>query len=298
MPSPEHEALTAQFRAHPLEASQTPEQLRSGFAAMAEMLAPPLDDAEFEAVDAGGVPGEWVNLPGTIPSRVLLYLHGGGYFFGSAKDYRGMVSRLCRAADMRGLSLDYRLAPENKFPAALDDALAGYQWLLSQGVPSNQIVIAGDSAGGGLTLAVLVALRDQGAPLPAAAVCISPFTDQAKEGSSILSKAALDPIISSDLLDVVTDHYIGREGDPRSPLASPLYAELAGLPPVLILVGSFEVLLDDSTRFAARAKSAGVELEIDVWEGMTHIWPFFAAIIPEGRQAIEQMGAYIADKLA
>jgi monoterpene epsilon-lactone hydrolase len=208
------------------------------------------------------------------------------------------VARLCQSASARALSLDYRLAAEHRFPAAVEDAVTSYRWLLAEGIQPNRIAMAGDSAGGGLALATLVSLRDQGVPLPATAVCMSPLTDQAKEGRSMETKAALDPLIQRDLSTAMSMYYLGPEGDVRAPLASPLYAELTDLPPLLILVGSWEVLLDDSTRFAERAKVAGVDVEIEVWDEMIHGWPFFAALIPEGREAIDRMGIYISQRLA
>lgn len=298
MPSRELEQLVAMLRTRPRNTMlPSAEQLRSGFSTMTARLPPPANDVVFEPVDAGGVPGEWVSVPNSSKSHVLLYFHGGGYVFGSAAVYRDLVSRLCRAAGVRALSIDYRLAPESRFPAAVEDAVTAFRWLLSQGIQPNQIVLAGDSAGGGLALATLVALRDQGEVLPAAAVCMSPLTDHAREGDSMLTKAELDPILDPFVCAATSMYYLGQDGDMRTPLASPIYADLAGLPPILILVGTWEVLLDDSMRFAERAKAAGVDVQIDVWDGMIHEWPFFAAIIPEGREAIDQMGVYIRRRL-
>jgi acetyl esterase/lipase len=297
MASKELHELVAQLRAQPLKADRDVEELRAGFAALGDQFPPPAS-AAFERIDAGGVPGEWVSMPNSDPSRVLLYFHGGGYVFGSAATHRGLVARLCQSAATRALSLDYRLAPEHRFPAAVEDAVTSYRWLLAKGIHPKRIAIAGDSAGGGLTLATLVSLRDQGVPLPAAAVCISPRTDLANEGRSMETKATLDPLIHRALTTAMERHYLGPEGNVRAPLASPLYAELAGLPPLLILVGDWEVLLDDSTRFAEQAKVAGVEVEIEVWEEMIHGWPFFAPLIPEAREAIDRMGTYIRRRLA
>jgi acetyl esterase/lipase len=188
------------------------------------------------------------------------------------------------------------LAPEHRFPAAVDDAVASYRWLLDQGVPSRAMVIAGDSAGGGLALGTTLALRDKAVPLPAAIVCMSPVTDHLKTGASMDTKAALDPMVQRKTSTENSKRYIGPDGDPRAPYASPLYADLGGLPPTLILVGTSEVLLDDSTRFAERARAAGQPVEIEVWEEMIHIWPFFADL-PEAAKAVERMGAFMRAKL-
>jgi acetyl esterase/lipase len=190
------------------------------------------------------------------------------------------------------LSVDYRLAPEHQFPAAVHDGVAAYRWLRGQGVPATSIVIAGDSAGGGLALATLLSLKQAGDELPAGGVCMSPVTDLAKEGESMRTKVDVDPMVQPKSSAAYAQKYIGG-GDTKTPLASPLYAELKGLPPLHILVGTWEVLLDDSTRFARKAQAAGVAVDLEVWEEMIHIWPFFAAVLPEGRQAIDRMASFI-----
>lgn len=294
MASSEFHRLVERLRSRPTPANPTVAEMRAGFAALSRLYAPPAD-THIDKVDAGGVPAEWVSVPGSEPSRMILYFHGGGYTIGSAETHRGLVARLCRAAGARALSVDYRLAPEHRFPAAVDDALASYRWLLDQGVRPGAISVAGDSAGGGLALGMLLAVRDQGLPLPAAAVCMSPVTDHLKTGASMDGKAALDPLVQRKSSTEHSRRYIG-DADPKSPYASPLYADLHGLPPILILVGTSEVLLDDSTRFAERARAAGVEAEIEVWDEMIHIWPFFADL-PEAAKAVERMGAFIRSKL-
>jgi acetyl esterase/lipase len=195
------------------------------------------------------------------------------------------------------LSVGYRLAPEHPFPAAIEDAAAAYRWLRGRGVPADRIVFAGDSAGGGLVLASLLFLRDAGDVLPAAAICVSPSTDLAKTGDSMRTKAEVDPVVRYDTSMAHALRYVGADGDLKNPLASPLYADLHALPPLLILVGTNETLLDDSIRVADKARAAGVDVEIEVWDDMIHIWPFFAAILPEGQQAIERMGAYARGKV-
>jgi len=296
MPSREFEELLIQARSNPIDPRKSLVELRQGFDAMGLALAPP-EDASFVQVDADGVKAEWTRVPESDDTAVLFYLHGGGYIMGSPAGYRDFVAQICRAARVRALSVDYRLAPEHPFPAAIEDAVQGYRWLLARHVVPSRIVIAGDSAGGGLTLSTLLALKENGIPLPAAAICLSPSTDLARTASSITTKAAEDVFLTRELLDVCFDNYLGPGGDPRNPLASPLYADLTGLPPLLIMVGTAEILLDDSTRLAGKAKESGVEVELQVAEGMIHVWSFFASVIPEGKQGVETIGAFIRKRL-
>jgi acetyl esterase/lipase len=295
MASHEFHRLVERLRARPAPINPTIEEMRAGFAALARQYPPP-KDARFDTASAAGVAAEWVSVPESDPSHVILYFHGGGYSIGSAETHRDLVARLCRAAGARALSVDYRLAPEHRFPAAVDDAVASYRWLLDQGVPSRSIVIAGDSAGGGLAIGTTLALRDKAVPLPAAVVCMSPVTDHLKTGASMDTKAALDPMVQRKTSTENSKRYIGPDGNPKAPYASPLYADLGGLPPTLILVGTSEVLLDDSTRFAERAQAAGQPVEIEVWEEMVHIWPFFADL-PEAAKAVDRMGAFMRAEL-
>ncbi|MEI8151871.1 MAG: alpha/beta hydrolase [Hyphomicrobiales bacterium] len=296
MASPEFYDLVKRMRSRPRPENQTIDQARTGFIAVSRNFKPD-SDASFEAVDAAGVPVEWVATKASKSLPVILFFHGGGYCIGSAQTHRDLVSRLCTASGARALSVDYRLAPENPFPAAVDDGVAAYRWLRSQGIPARSIVIAGDSAGGGLALATLLALKEAGDELPAGGVCMSPVTDHAKEGESMRTKVDLDPMVHPTSSTAYSQMYLAG-GDARAPLASPLYADLKGLPPLLILVGTWEVLLDDSTRFAEKAKASGVPVELEVWNEMIHIWPYFAAILPEGRQAIERMGTFIKQHAA
>ena len=291
MASPEFYDLVKRMRARPQQIDQTVDQSRANFEAMSRNFKPAAD-ASFERVDADGVAAEWVSTEAGKQLPVILFFHGGGYCIGSAETHRDLVSRLCTAAGARALSVDYRLAPENPFPAAVDDGVAAYRWLRRQGVPASSIVIAGDSAGGGLALATLLALKEAGDELPAGGVCMSPVTDHTKSGESMRTKVDLDPMVHPTSSTANSNRYLGG-ADAKTPLASPLYADLKGLPPLLILVGTSEVLLDDSTRFAERAKAAGVSVELEVWDEMIHIWPYFAAILPEARQAIDRMGAFI-----
>jgi monoterpene epsilon-lactone hydrolase len=270
-------------------------QRREWHDAAAQVVLPP--DISVTPVDAGGVAGEWLSSPAASQDQVLLYLHGGGYNAGSCLTHRDLAARLCLASGVRVLQLDYRLAPENPFPAAVEDAAAGYQWLLERGFQPEQIVIGGDSSGGGLALAALLWLRDHGVALPAAGVVLSPMTDLALEGPSMQTRAALDPMISRESLARAVGYYIG-DRDPKMPLASPLYADLRGLPPLLIQVGDHEILLSDSTRLAERAQAAGVDVTLEVGEELWHVWQAWAGGLPEGQQAIERIGAFIRQRLA
>ena len=223
--------------------------------------------------------------------RVLLYLHGGAYQVGSPTTLRRMIALISAAAQVRVLSAGYRLAPEHPFPAAVDDALAAHRFLLHRGADPAAITIAGDSAGGGLALATLVALRDAGDPLPVAAVAMSPWTDLALTGGSLSTRAGADVMIQPDGMRESAATYLAGE-DPRYPYASPLYADLHGLPPILIHVGDAEVILD-STRFAAKARAAGVDVTLEVWDQMPHVWHAFAGLLPESGQAIERIGGWL-----
>jgi len=277
-------------------AGDTIPEMRASMAAATES-APLPDDVRFDPVDIGGLPAEWTEASGAAADRALLYLHGGGYGIGSIATHRQLAADLSRAARLRVLSLDYRLAPENRHPAAVDDAVTGYRYLLSQGLAPERIAVAGDSAGGGLTVATLLALRDAGEALPAAGVCISPWLDLTQSGNSYDEKADVDPLVSLELLNLFSEAYLDGQ-DAGQPTASPLFAKLEGLPPLLVHVGTAEVLLDDSRRFAERAKQAGVDIELEVFEDMIHVWHCFALLLPEGRSAIQKIAKYLGDKFA
>jgi acetyl esterase/lipase len=248
------------------------------------------------AVDADGVPAAWVKVPESDSRRVVLYLHGGGYVIGSIRTHRDLAQRIARAAGARVLLIDYRLAPEHPHPAAVEDSVRAYRWLLSQGAQPASLAIAGDSAGGGLTVATLVALRDAGVPLPAAAVCLSPWVDLEGLGESMVTKADVDPMVQRDALLRMAAMYLGGH-HPRTPLAAPLYADLRSLPPMLIQVGTAETLLDDSLRLAEKARAAGVEVALEAWDDMIHVWQAFAAMLPEGQQAIDRIGEFLRQRL-
>jgi acetyl esterase/lipase len=250
-------------------------------------------DIRVEPVDAGGVRGEWVAAPNAGSARAVLYLHGGGYVIGSINTHRELCARIARAAAARVLVIDYRLAPEHPFPAAVEDAVAAYQWLIGR-VPPEAVAIGGDSAGGGLTLATLLALRDRGISLPAAGILLSPWTDLALTGESLATRASLDPMITAGAQGIrgMAQSYLGN-ADSRNPLVSPLYGDLTRLPPLLIQVGTSEVLFDDATRVDAKARAAGVDVTFEAWNEMIHVFQVFASLLPEGQQAIEKIGAFV-----
>jgi epsilon-lactone hydrolase len=250
-----------------------------------------------EAVALGGVPAERVAGPVSKPGRTMLYLHGGGYVLGSPLLYRPLAGAIAVAAQATLFVLDYRLAPEHPFPAAVEDGLAAYRRLLDDGQDPAQLIVAGDSAGGGLTLAVLIGARDEGLALPAAAILISPWLDLAHTGETIDGLAGRDPSMDKAMLLEMARWYLG-EHDLTTPLASPLYADLTGLPPLLIQVGSIEMLLDDSRRLDRKAREQGVESVLEVWDEMVHSWHFYFPHLQEGREAIGKLGEFIRAKLA
>ncbi len=248
-------------------------------------------------LDANGVKAICVAAPQSFHERHILYLHGGGYVMASPANYRDFLWRIARVASARIVCPYYRLAPEHPFPAALDDALTSYRWLLAQGATPRQVAIVGDSAGGGLALATLLRLRDEGLPLPAAAIALSPWTDLALTGDSMRSNAATDVTLKLDRAASFARHYLGG-ADPRHPYASPLYGEHAGLPPILIQVGSEELLRDDSVRLAEKLRAAGSPVEIEIWPRMPHVWHLYARVLPEARRAIARIGAFVQQEIA
>src|SRR5690348_539816 len=243
---------------------------------LAEFFPVP-DGTEVEPAKMGGIPGEWVRARRARNDAALLYLHGGGYVIGSPKSHRHLAAALSEASGLPVFSADYRLAPEHPFPAAVEDAVAAYRGLLDSGIAPEKLAIAGDSAGGGLTVATLVALRDQGIALPACAVPISPWGDLTQGGESYRARMKRDPMVKSEGLDQMAAAYTGN-ADAKTPLASPVYAELRGLPPLLIQVGTEEALYDDAIRIATRADEAGVEVTTESWGGMVHVWHIFHPI--------------------
>jgi epsilon-lactone hydrolase len=264
---------------------------RADVESMAGMFKP-MGGILRDPVTAGGVSAEWIAPHGVPTTGVILYLHGGSFIAGSIASHRTLAGNAALASRARALLIDYRLAPEHPFPAGLEDAAAAYEWLLSQGTAPGRIVLAGDSAGGNLALALLVRLRDSGRPLPAAAVCMSPNPDLTYSSDSWVFNAKKDVLIEERKERQAVAAYL-RGADPRNPLASPSFADLRGLPPLLLQVGSYEVLRSDVERFAEKARQAGVRVSLEVWPGMQHEWQFTARIIPEGRRAIERIGRFV-----
>ncbi len=240
---------------------------------------------------------EWLIPEGAAEDETVLYLHGGAYTAGSCASHRNAVSHIARAAGIRLLMPEYRLAPEHPFPAALEDGLAAYRWLLQRGADPRKVILAGDSAGGGLALALMVAARDEGTPLPGAAALISAWTDLAATGGSLKSRNDKDPWFDADEIAPMARNY-HQDTAPRHPLVSPLYASLEGLPPLMLQVGDHEVLLNDSTRLAEKAREAGVDVTLRVWQGMWHVWHFFVGRMPEAKQAVLEMAAFMEARMA
>lgn len=250
------------------------------------------EGVRIESVDVDGVPGVWIRPPGADAERVVLYLHGGNYMLGSLKSHRDLVARLAVAAGLCSLFIEYRLAPEHVFPAAVDDALTAYRWLLTHGTRPEHLVLAGDSAGGGLALALLQILRERNISMPAGAALLSPWTDLAGTVESRTTREATDPTFTGKAINALAPFYAGAE-DLRHPLISPIYASLHGFPPLHIDVGQDEVFLDDSLLVAEHARAAQVPVELTVWEGMWHAFQLFASVSPEGQQSLEQIGAFL-----
>ena len=243
-----------------------------------------------EPISTANVKGEWVKAQGVRADSVLLYLHGGAYIFCSPRSHRHLVAAISEATNSAAFALDYRLAPEHPFPAAVEDSVSTYRWLLDQGFAPNRITIAGDSAGGGLTIATMLSLRDAGLPLPAAGICISPWVDLTLAGASYTANA--EAIATRDRLAGYAELYM-NELDPRHPLASPIFGNLTDLPPLLIQVGAAEPFYDDSIALDAIAKASGVETNLEIWPEMIHVWHYFYPMLTEGRQAITRIGEFV-----
>jgi epsilon-lactone hydrolase len=254
---------------------------------------PTADDVKLTAVDVNGIPGEYSIAPGSDASRVLMFFHGGGYCSGSIESHRRLVTEAGRAARMRTLGVAYRLAPEHPFPAAYDDALTAWRFLRNQGIAAAHIAIGGDSAGAGLTVALISRLRDGHEEIPASAWLVSPWTDLTMSGSTLVSKAAVDPLIHKEYLNELADAYLPAGMDRKDPRVSPLYADFRNFPPILIQIGSNETLLDDATRLAARAGAADVAVTLEVWPDMIHAWPLWNAHLEDGRRALVSAGSFI-----
>src|SRR5262245_2690706 len=274
-----------------IDPNGTVEEARAAFEQVGTMF--PVDaDIAREVVSAGGIPAEWVSAPDVDAGRAVLYLHGGGYVIGSINTHRSLAARISRASRARVLVIDYRLDPGHPPPAAVEDAVAAYRFMLARGLRPARIAVAGDSAGGGLTVATLLAIRDAKLPMPAAGACLCPWVDLEGIGESMTTKADLDPIVQKPGLLRMSAAYLGGK-DPRTPLAAPMYADLSGLPPLLLQVGTAETLLDDAVRLAERARKAGVAVTYEPWEDMLHVWHLFAPVLDEGQRAIEHIGEFV-----
>ena len=287
------ELVVALLSARERPQNPTVEEYREGFERLSAKVGVGTNTS-IKQVEANGVPGEMVSADGASEDAVTLYLHGGGYVIGSPKTHRELARRLSTETGGSVLVIDYRLAPENPFPAAVEDAVSAYCWLLETGRQPEGLSIAGDSAGGGLAVATLVSLKDQGIPLPSCGVFISPWVDMEVIGESMSTRAHLDPMIQRDGLVTMGQTYLNG-ADPRSPLAAPMYADLSGLPPLLIQVGTRETLYDDAIRLACQAVQSGVKTSFEPWDEMIHVWHLFAPLLDEGQQAIERIGGFVRE---
>jgi epsilon-lactone hydrolase len=266
-------------------------EIRRGAERLAKLTRLP-SRARVERIESDSISGEWVCAKEAREDRAILYLHGGGYNFGSPDTHRELAACISMASSASVLLLDYHLAPEHPFPAALEDAVFAYRWLLKNGFTGGKIALAGDSAGGGLAIATSISLRDEGNPPSSSIACISPWTDLEMSGDSIKTHAAIDPMLNLRSMELMASNYIGGN-DPRNPLISPIYADLEGIPPTLIHVGTDEMLLDDSTRIAERAKNAGVDLTLKIYDKMWHVWHLNARFMPEAKNAVKEFGSFI-----
>lgn len=295
MPSEEHERMVREvlprFAPGPTD---TIDAMRQRWEEVAQGLAPPDPSIQVRAARMGKMVAAWVSVRGSRSSRTVLYVHGGGYVQGSIASHFGMAGRVAHAAQARVLLFNYRLAPEHPFPAALEDAQAAYQWLLDRGAAAQKIVVMGDSAGGGLALATLLRIRDEDLPRPGACVCFSPLGDFEASGDSAKPGAVDDPMIPAAAIPGAGEIY--APGQLRNPLVSPVFADFTDLPPLLIFVGTREVLLDDSVRIERKAKAAGVDVTLVVGEGLTHAWPYFGPHVPESEEALRRVRAFLDER--
>ena len=293
-------ALLETLAVEDLPSSDTPapiEQARAASEGWALAIGEP-DGVTYAPVEAGGVAAEWAIPAGADPDRALLYLHGGGYSVGSIASHRRLVGHLAKAAGVRGLSVEYRLAPEDPFPAGLDDAVTAFSWLLREGYEAGRIGVAGDSAGGGLALATALALRERGLPAPGGLVLLSPWTDLASTGDSLTGNVGKDLVLRRVASDAPGIGWYAGDHDVKNPLISPLYADFADFAPFIVHVGGDELLLDDATRLAERASAAGCEVTIEVWPEMQHVFQIAAGNVPESDSSVSKLGAWLSNRLA
>ena len=298
--------VSRESREYLRELQQTPAFGSSGFdlnelrQCMATRREPTAAGVRCIPAKIDGIPGEWVVAANADPDVRLLYLHGGGHVSGSGAFYLAMAGHVSAAAGCAVLLPDYRLAPEHRFPAAIEDCIGAHEWLMNTGpggpARARATFVAGDSAGGGLTLATLLALRDRQRPLPTAAITLSAFADLTLAGESIRSEAQSDPIMSAQCLPEFVALYLG-ESDARDPLASPAFGDYSGIPPLLVQVGEHEVIRDDSVQVAAKARADGVDVTLEVWPGMFHVFQSHEPLLPEAREAIDHIAAFIRSHL-
>jgi len=270
---------------------KTIDEIRKGAERLTKLTGFP-SQTRVEKIQLNNISAEWVCANKAREDVAILYLHGGGYNFCSPNTHRELAAYISMASSAKVLLLDYHLAPEHPFPAALDDATIAYRWLLKNGFSGKNIALAGDSAGGGLAIATSISLRDGGNPPPSSIACISPWTDLAMSGNSIKTHAGIDPMLNLQSMKLMASNYIGQN-DPRNPFISPIYADLEGIPPTLIHVGSDEMLLDDATRIAEKAKSAGVDVTLKIYDKMWHVWHLNAKLMPEAKNAVKEFGSFI-----
>jgi epsilon-lactone hydrolase len=307
MPGPRHSRPSISRRARLLRAALRVEKrllgkksrpmpkVRAGLARLAPFVPGRRKYTQQTEVDAGGVPGLLTAVAQSRADRCVLYFHGGAYCIGTAALYRDFLWRVAAAARAQVLYFDYRLAPEHPFPAALDDAVAAYRWLAARFEP-RYIAFAGDSAGGGLLLATMLRLRDEGAQLPAAAAALSPWTDLTLTGASMRANAEADPMLDPDNLPELVRNYCAG-ADVRNPYISPIYGDPAGLPPTLIQAGSDEILRDDAVRAADKMRAAGCAVELELWDRMPHVWHLYARFVPEARRALARVGDFLQARM-
>ena len=283
--------LTKYLVAPKFNPKKTIDEARRGMENLTKLASLP-SKTKVEKITFNSISAEWICADEVHEDRVVLYLHGGGYNICSPNTHRELAAYISMASGAKVLLPDYRLAPEHPFPSALEDATSAYRWLLDTGLTSENLAIAGDSAGGGLSIATSISLRDAGEPSPASIACISPWTDLEMSGNSIKTHAKIEPMLNLQSMKIMASNYIG-EGDPRSPLISPIYADLKGISPLLIHVGSDEMLLDDSKRIAENAKSSGVDVTLKIYDQMWHAFHLNARLMPEAKNAIEALGSFI-----
>jgi acetyl esterase/lipase len=290
--SEEMDRVLEVLAAAPSNDDATPEERRADMDALAG-AAPMAEGTVVEPVSAGGVAAEWLRPPGVADDAALMYLHGGGYCVGSLVSHKPMASKIAEACGVPVLLVDYRLGPEHRFPAAVEDAVTAFDWLLQQGLAPDRLAIAGDSAGGGLTLATLLARRDAGMSLPGAAACLSPWTDLTQSGPSMDANVDRDPMLDRARLQNYADWYLGPDGDATHPHASPRFGDFGGLPPVLLHAADDEVLLDDARLVAEGIEAAGGTVEYRTWPGVFHVWHAVAGLAPESDEAVAEVGAFV-----